>query len=233
MLVSVKTSVVVAPSLIGLAPKVLATVGVPAVTTRQLLPTPLVRLAVPLMLAAAFVNAAGVAAQLAFVCAARFVTPVTVIVHEAVSAFIVTAENAIESGAPCVTTLEPAHPAPNVTVGVADVNLRLAGSASVNAIPDCAGFVPVLVSVKMSVVDPLSAIETAPNAFVSVGCAAFTTRHWSVEAFVALVVVTFADEVRERRRVRRAARVRLRRRVRHPRHRHRAARPSPGSSRCR
>ena len=45
----------------------------------------------------------------------------------------------------------------------------------------------------MSVVDPLSAIETAPNAFVSVGCAAFTTRHWSVEVFVALVVATFAD----------------------------------------
>jgi hypothetical protein len=185
LFVSVKTSVVVAPSLIGLVPKVLATVGVPAVTTRQLLPTPLVRLAVPLMLAAPFVNAA--AGHVGFVNDARFVTPVTVIVHEAVSAFICIAESAIESGAPCVTTLDPEHPAPNVTVGVADVNLRLAGSASVNAIPDCAGFEPLLASVKMSVVDPLSAIETAPNAFVSVGCAAFTTRQLAVTAFVTLV----------------------------------------------
>ena len=44
----------------------------------------------------------------------------------------------------------------------------------------------------MSVVDPVSAIEAAPNALVSVGCAAFTTRHWSVEAFVAFVAVTEA-----------------------------------------
>jgi hypothetical protein len=186
LLVSVKTSVVLAPSLIGLAPKVLATVGAPAVTTRQLLPTPLVTLAVPLMLAAPFVNAAGLAAQFAFVCAARFVTPVTVTVQLAVSASICTAENAIESGAPCVTTLDPEHPAPNVTVGAAEVNRRLAGSASVNAIPVCSGFDPVFVSVKMSVVDPVSAIEAAPNAFVSVGCAAFTTRQLLVTALVTL-----------------------------------------------
>jgi hypothetical protein len=149
-------------------------------------------LAVPLMLAAPLVNAAGFAAQLAFVSAGRFVTPLTVIVHEAVPALIVTDENAIESGAPCVTTLEPAHPAPKVTVGVADVNLRLEGTLSVNAIPDCAGLEPLLVSVNTSVVDPVSAIEAAPNALVSVGCAGFTTRHWFAEAFVAFVAVTEA-----------------------------------------
>jgi hypothetical protein len=153
--------------------------------------TPLPTLATPLMLAAPFVNAA--AGHVGFVCAARFVTPLTVTVQLTVSAFICTAENAIESGAPTVTTLDPEHPAPNVTVGVADVNRRLAGSASVNAIPDCAGFDPVFVSVKTSVVDPVSAIEAAPNAFVSVGCAAVTTRHWSVDVFVALVVVTDAE----------------------------------------
>jgi hypothetical protein len=144
-------------------------------------------LAVPLMLAAPLVKAAGFVAQLAFVSAGRFVTPLTVTVHEAVVAAIVTDENAIESGAPCVTALEPAHPAPKVTVGVADVNLRLAGRLSVNAIPDCAGFVPVFVSVKTSVVDPVSAIEAAPNAFVSVGCAAFTTRQLAATALVTLV----------------------------------------------
>ena len=84
LLVSVKTSVVAAPSLIGLAPKVLATVGAPAVTTRQLAATPLVRLVVALMLAAPLVKAAGVAAQLALVCVAAFVTPATVTVQEPV-----------------------------------------------------------------------------------------------------------------------------------------------------
>jgi hypothetical protein len=192
LLVSVKTSVVVAPSAIGLAPNVFATVGAPAVTTRQLLPTPLVRLAVPLMLAAPFVNATGRPAQLAFACAARFVTPLTVTVQLAVLALIVTAENAIESGAPCVTTLEPAHPAPKVTVGAPEVNFRLEGSASVNAIPACAGFEPLLVNVKTSVVDAVSAIVPAANAFVRVGCATVTTRHWFVETFVAPVAVTEA-----------------------------------------
>jgi hypothetical protein len=138
------------------------------------------------------VKAAGLAAQLAFVCAGRFVTPVTVIVHEAVPALIVTDEKAIESGAPCVTTPEPVQPAPNATAGVAEVNLRLDGRLSVNAIPDCAGLVPVFASVNTSVVEPVSAIEAAPKALVSVGCDAVTTRHWFVEAFVALAAVTEA-----------------------------------------
>jgi hypothetical protein len=149
-------------------------------------------LSVPLMLAAAFVNAAGFVAQLAFVCAARFVTPLTVIVQLAVPAIIDTPVNAIESGAPTVIGLAPStHPAPGVTVG-ATVNLRLDGRLSVNAIPDCAGFDPVFVSVKMSVVDAVSAMPTVPNAFVSVGCAAFTTRHWLVEALLTPATVTEA-----------------------------------------
>jgi hypothetical protein len=188
----VKMSVVDPLSAIETAPKAFVSVGCAAFTTRQLAVTAFVTLVAPLMLAAAFVNAAGFAAQLALVCAARFVTPVTVIVHEAVSAFIVTAENAIESGEPTVTTLEPAHPAPNVTVGVADVNLRFAGRLSVNAIPERAGFVPVFVSVKMSVVLAVSLIAAAANPFVSVGVPAVTTRHWSAEAFVAPAVVTDA-----------------------------------------
>jgi hypothetical protein len=185
---SVKTSVVAAPSLIGLAPNVLATVGAPAVTTRQLFATPLVRLAVLLMFAAPFVNAAGFAAQLALACAARLVTPFTVIVQLAVPAIIDTPVNAIESGAPTVIGLAPStHPAPGVTVGAA-VNLRLEGRLSVNAIPACAGFVPVFASVKMSVVEAPSAIVPAPNAFVSVGCAAVTTRQLGVTA-----LATFAS----------------------------------------
>jgi hypothetical protein len=184
LLLKVKMSVVVAASAIGLAPNVLATLGAPAVTTRQLAPTPLVRLSVPLMFAAAFVNAAGLAAHDAFACAARFVTPFTVIVQLAVPTVIDTPVNAIESGAPTVIGLAPStHPAPALTVGAA-VNFRLEGRLSVNAIPACAGFDPVFASVKTSVVDPLSAIETAPNAFVSVGCAAFTTRQLGVTAFV-------------------------------------------------
>jgi hypothetical protein len=142
------------------------------------------------MLAAALVKAAGVAAQLAFVCAGRFVTPVTVIVQLAVPAPIATDEKAIESGAPCVTTLAPEHPAPNVTVGVAEVNLRLAGRLSVKAIPDCAGLLPLLASVNTSVVDAPSPMDPAVNALVSVAVPVVTTRHWSAEALVALAVVT-------------------------------------------
>jgi hypothetical protein len=190
-LLSVKTSVVDPPSAMDAAPKAFARFGV--VTIRQLLPTPFVRLAVPLMLPAPLVNAAGFAAQLVLVCAGRFVTPLTVIVHEAVPALIVTDESAIESGVPCVTALEPAHPAPKVTVGVAEVNLRLDGRLSVNAIPDCAGFVPVFVSVKTIGVVPPSPIAPAVNALVSVAALAVTTRHWSVEALVAPAVVTDAE----------------------------------------
>jgi hypothetical protein len=145
------------------------------------------------MLPAAFVNAAGFAAHDALVCAARFVTPLTVTVQLAVPALIVTDESAIESGVPCVTALEPAHPAPNVTVGVADVNIRLDGRLSVMAIPERAGFVPVFVSVKTSVVLEVSLIAAAPNAFVSVGVPVVTTRHWSVEALVAPAAVTDAE----------------------------------------
>src|SRR2546428_513062 len=59
--------------------------------------------------------------------------------------------------------------------------------------PDCAGLVPLLVSVKTSVVVLLSVIEAAPKVLATEGVPAFTTRHWSVEALVALVVVTEAD----------------------------------------
>jgi predicted transcriptional regulator len=193
LLASVNTSVVEAVSAIEAAPNAFVSVGCAGSTTRQLGVAPLATLASALMLPGPLVKAAGFAAQLAFVCAGRFVTPATVIVQLAVPAPIATDENAIESGAPCVTTLAPEHPAPNVTVGVADVNLKFAGRLSVKAIPDCAGFVPVFASVKTSVVDPVSAIEAAPNAFVSVACEALTTRHWSVEALAAFVAVTEAE----------------------------------------
>src|SRR5438874_1364921 len=59
--------------------------------------------------------------------------------------------------------------------------------------PDWTGFDPLLVSVKTSVVVLLSVIEAAPKVFATEGAAVFTTRHWSVEVLVALVVVTDAD----------------------------------------
>ena len=77
--------------------------------------------------------------------------------------------------------------------GVALFSCSPVGSVSVKAIPDCAGFVPVFVSVKTSVVAAVSLIAAAANAFVSVAVPVVTTRHWSVEAFVAPAVVTFAD----------------------------------------
>jgi hypothetical protein len=192
--VSVKTSVVLASSAIETAPNAFVSVGCAAFTTRQLGVTPFVTLVTPLRLAAALVNAAGLAAQDALVCAARFVTPLTVIVHVGAPALIDTPVNAIESGVPCVTTGAGAapHPAPKLTVGAADVKRRLAGRLSVKAIPERAGFVPVFVSVKTSVVEPPSPIAPAVNAFVRVGVPAVTTRHWSADVLVALAVVTDA-----------------------------------------
>ena len=73
------------------------------------------------------------------------------------------------------------------------VNRRLDGSASVNAIALRAGFVPVFVTVKTSVVLPTSVMAALPNPLVRTGVPAVTTRHWSVEAFVAPVVVTEAE----------------------------------------
>jgi hypothetical protein len=78
--------------------------------------------------------------------------------------------------------------------------------------PARAGFVPVLVSVKTSVVAPPSAIVPAPKVFATDGVPAVTTRHTSAEVLLAPVEVTLA-RVGERRRVARAARVGLRRLV--------------------
>ena len=69
---------------------------------------------------------------------------------------------------------------------------RPVGSVSPRAMPDWAGFDPLLVSVKTSVVAALSAMEAAPKVFATLGFARLTTRHWSVEAFVMPVVVTEA-----------------------------------------
>ncbi len=60
------------------------------------------------------------------------------------------------------------------------------------AMPDCAGFVPWLASVKTSVVVPPSATEAAPKVLAIVGLTRLTTRHWSAELFAARVALTFA-----------------------------------------
>src|SRR5436305_1897622 len=59
--------------------------------------------------------------------------------------------------------------------------------------PDWAGFDPLFVSVKTSVVVLLSVIDAAPKVFATEGAAVFTTRHWSVDVLVAFVVVTEAE----------------------------------------
>ncbi len=58
--------------------------------------------------------------------------------------------------------------------------------------PDCAGWVPLFVSVKTSVVAAPSAIEAAPKVFATFGLTRLTTRHWSVDALVAPVAATLA-----------------------------------------
>jgi hypothetical protein len=115
------------------------------------------------------VNAAGLLAQLGLTSVARFVTPVTVIVQEAVPFVMATPVNAIVSGVPCTTLLDPEQPDPNATVGVALVKRSDAGNESVNAMPPWAGLVPPLVNVKINVVDAPSLMAPAPKALLSVG----------------------------------------------------------------
>ena len=87
VLVSVKTSVVAAASLIEAAPKVLATFGFVRFTTRhwsvELLVMPVV-----VTEAARLVKPAGLPTQLAFTCPPWFVRPTTVTVQLAVPAVI-------------------------------------------------------------------------------------------------------------------------------------------------
>jgi hypothetical protein len=176
------------------APKVLATVGVPDVTTRHWLLDAFVAPAV-VTDAARFVNAAGLAAHDAFVCVAAFVTPATVTVHEAVPELIARPVTPESTRVPALYAAfaGPEHPAEYVRTGVALLIESPVGSVSPTLIPDCAGFVPVFVSVKTSVVVAPSAMEAAPKVLATLGFTRFTTRHWSLEAFVATTVVTLAD----------------------------------------
>ncbi len=65
------------------------------------------------------------------------------------------------------------------------------GSVSTKPTPDCAGFVPLLVTVKTSVDVPPWSMVDGENDFASVGLERVTTRHWSVETLFDAVVVTF------------------------------------------
>ena len=76
--------------------------------------------------------------------------------------------------------------------GVALFSRSPVGSVSPRLIPERAGFVPVFVSVKTSVVVAASLIAPAPKVLATVGVPAVTTRHWSADAFVAPAAVTDA-----------------------------------------
>ena len=114
----------------------------------------------------ALVNAAGLP-RAAGVGQARPVGhPAMVMVHEAVPLAIVTPLKATVSGVPCVTVELPAQPAPKVMVGAGRGPAQGTGQDSVKAIPDCAGLVPLLVSVKMRLVVAPSLIVDALQALV-------------------------------------------------------------------
>lgn len=191
VLVKVNISVVDAPSTMVAAPHALVSTGGTALTTTHCVVTPFATPASGAILLLVLLKAAGFAPQLGLVKPVRLVTAVTVIVQLGVVAAIVTLLNAMVSGAACVTTDEPAQPAPNTTDGAPLLKRNDAGNDSVNEMPLCAGLVPLLVSVKMRFVVPASLIVDADHALVKVGLAGFTTRHWSVEAFVAPVLLTF------------------------------------------
>lgn len=177
VLVSVKTSVVDAPSTMVAAPHALVNTGGTVLTTTHWFVTPFTTPTDGAILVLLLVKAAGFVMQLVLVKPARLVTAVTVMVQLAVAAAIVTPLNAMVSGMACVTADVPAQPGPNTTVGVADVKRSDAGNDSVNEMPLCAGFVPALVSVKMRLVAPASLIVLLDQVLVNVGLTVLTTKH--------------------------------------------------------
>ena len=78
-----------------------------------------------------------------------------------------------------------------MTAGAALVNRKPVGNDSVNPIPLCAGFEPVLVSVNTSMVGVPSAIDASPHDLVNVAFDWVTTKHRSIEVLVRRVVDTF------------------------------------------
>src|SRR6185295_7742982 len=109
------------------------------------------------MLAERLVNAAGLPAQLAFSAPAALVRPATVTVHEAVPAVMAMPVKPFSSPVPLLyaAVAGPEQPAEYATAGAAG-RRRLEGMVSVSAMPECAGLVPELVSVKTTVVVPAS-----------------------------------------------------------------------------
>ena len=110
---------------------------------------------------------------------AVFVRPATVAVQLTVPEAIARPVSPESTRVPPVYTAVagPEHPAEYVTAGVALFNLSPVGSVSPTLIADCAGFEPLFVSVKTSVVTAPSTIVPVPKVLATVGAAAVTTRH--------------------------------------------------------
>src|SRR4029077_11821143 len=111
------------------------------------------------------VNAAGLPAQLAFTWVAALVRPATVTVQLAVPLAIATPVRPESTRVPAVyvAVAGPEHPAEYATAGVALLRRRPVGSVSPTVMAPCAGFVPLLVSVKTSVVAAPSTNVPAPK----------------------------------------------------------------------
>ena len=150
-LVNVKASVVLLPSEMEAAPKFLVTKGGPAMTVTQLGAITLLTTAIPLILPAELVNAAGFPAQLAFIWPTALVI-CTSMLHVACPLGIV---------APVTTMLDPPLVAAVTVAALAQVDepktpaeaIRSpAGNESVKLIPLRAGLVPEFVRVNRNIV---------------------------------------------------------------------------------
>ena len=105
----------------------------------------------------------------------------TAIVQDACAAFIV-APVTVMTPLPAVAVTTPV-PLGQVEARFGAVaTTTFAGNVSVKLIPDCAGFVPELASVKVRVEVAPWLIVAGAKAFVRAGATRLTTRHWSVTA---------------------------------------------------
>jgi hypothetical protein len=134
--------------------------------TRHWFVTAFKTLAMPVMDAGPFVNAAGLPAHVALVCDGALVTPTTAISQTCVPGTMLTFDTLIVDG--CVNVTVPTQPGERVTTG-ATVKRRPGGNVSVKAMPACAGEPIVLNRLNRIVAVSPGLMDSTANDFRNVG----------------------------------------------------------------
>ena len=178
----VKASVVVCPMPRFAAPNALVRMGSACTTSWAFTPA-VVTLAAPEMFAAFVLLYVPAVAEVTFTRISQLATPAFI-----AAPVTVMDPGAVDTKAGLLSNAPPAGQF-DCTFG-APATVTPAGNVSTKLIPDWAGLVPPLVTVKTSVEVPPRSMVEGEKTFARLPLARFTTRHWSVEPLVMPVVVT-------------------------------------------